>query len=156
MSLTIRMHLWVICSIGSIPSTLPAATAFSLRSTNLSLWNIFWQNLQYQSPRGTPDRDAQSAWGKQFNRKFISGRYSCWNISERETNKHCHHDYPPKKIKWTNLQNTLVGNKMKKNICEVVSKTFILAIQLKELQTKHLPCPPSLSKLSLASINHLS
>ena len=61
MFLTIRVHLLVICSIGSIPCTLPAATALALCSTRFSLWNRFWQNLQYQSPRGTLDKDAHSA-----------------------------------------------------------------------------------------------
>jgi hypothetical protein len=61
MFLTIRMHLKVICSIGSTPETLPAATAFSLCSTNFSFRNLFWQYVQYQSPRGILVKDAHSA-----------------------------------------------------------------------------------------------
>lgn len=66
MFLTIRIHLLVICSIGSIPETLPAARAFSLYSTNFSLWNIFWQYVQYQSPRGIVVKDAHSAQANKF------------------------------------------------------------------------------------------
>lgn len=43
---TIRIHRLVICSIGSTPATLPAATALALRSTNFSFSKVFLQYLQ--------------------------------------------------------------------------------------------------------------
>ena len=55
------MHRMVICSIGSTPATLPAATALALRSTNFSFWNTFWQYLQYQVPLGILGRGTHSA-----------------------------------------------------------------------------------------------
>jgi hypothetical protein len=58
--LTIRMHLRFICSKGSTPSILPAARAFLLRCTLLSIWKLFWQYLQYQEPLGMPGRGTQS------------------------------------------------------------------------------------------------
>lgn len=61
MFLTIRRQVLVICLLGSTPATLPAATAFSLCSTNRSFSKMLRQNLQYQSPRGTLVRDAHSA-----------------------------------------------------------------------------------------------
>jgi len=60
MSFTMRMHLLAICSIGSTPSTLPAATASALCNTGLSLRNVCWQIWQYHSPRGILDTDAHS------------------------------------------------------------------------------------------------
>ena len=84
MFLTIRMHLLVICSIGSTPYTLPAATALALCSKNFSLWNIFWQNLQYQSPRGILGNDAHSAqMNGTTNQKLYSGKLTIIQRIER-------------------------------------------------------------------------
>lgn len=62
--LTIRMHRLVICSMGSTPATLPAATALALHSTDFSVWNTFWQYLQYQVPLGIRGRGTHSANGQ--------------------------------------------------------------------------------------------
>lgn len=60
-SLTTRMHLWFICSKGSMSSTLPATLVFSLCSIHLLSWNKFWQYLQYHVPLGIHGRDTHSA-----------------------------------------------------------------------------------------------
>jgi hypothetical protein len=56
------MHRLVICSIGSVPATLPAAIALAFRSTNFSFSKVFRQYLQYHLPLGIEGRERHSAW----------------------------------------------------------------------------------------------
>jgi hypothetical protein len=87
MFLTIRKHLLVICSIESIPESLPAAEAFALCSTNFSLSNVFWQYWQYQSPLGTVGIEAHPTKVIKLSIKMDLGRSVVWKSSRGNLNQ---------------------------------------------------------------------